>query len=116
MISGFRQHGGRRDSVGIGETLDKTKRFWRGFNTMEDANGLFQVIERMTPLANHYGATFLRCEGQPGYVLHLVIPKTRDIVHASSGEVYVRRNAQNLRVSGDEAMQRLRLEQGNQLV
>ena len=38
--------------------------------------------------------------------------KTRDIVHASDGHPYVRRNAQNLRVAGDDALRRLRLDKG----
>lgn len=111
-ISAFGNAAGGELFVGIGETLDRTKRFWHGFSTMEDANGLFQVLERMTPLANHFSATFLACSGEPGLVLHLLIPKTRDILFASDGYAYVRRNAQNLKVMGADAMQRLKLDKG----
>ena len=79
-ISAFANTAGGELFVGIAEEADKTTRFWNGFASMEGANGLFQVIDRLTPLANHYDATFLHAPGQPGHVLHLVVQKTRDIV------------------------------------
>src|SRR6185437_10530970 len=78
-ISAFGNTAGGELFIGIGESLDKSKRFWRGFDSMEAANGLFQVIDKMTPLATHYQATWLTSEGQTGYVLHLIVPKVRDI-------------------------------------
>lgn len=62
--------------MGVGEDAARATREWRGFKAIEDANGLFQVIETMTPLQNHYSAKFLYCERERGFVLHLVIPKT----------------------------------------
>jgi ATP-dependent DNA helicase RecG len=111
-ISAFANTAGGELFVGIGEEADKTVRFWRGFASMEAANGLFQVIDRMAPLVNHYGATFLTSPAESGYVLHLVIPKTKDILYATDGTAYVRHNAQNLRVAGEDALRRLRLDKG----
>lgn len=111
-ISSFANTLGGELFIGIGEVAGKTQRFWNGFARPEDANGLFQVIEKMTPLANHYNATFLGASGHPGYVLHLTIAKTRDILPANDGTVFVRRNAQNLRISGPDALERLRLDKG----
>jgi ATP-dependent DNA helicase RecG len=111
-ISAFANTAGGELFVGIGEETDRLSRFWNGFVTIEAANGLFQVIDRMSPLSNHYDATFLSSLGQPGHVLHLVVQKTRDIVRASDGHPYVRRNAQNLRVVGEDAMRRLQLDKG----
>jgi len=111
-ISAFANTAGGELFVGIGEKPDEAKRFWRGFATMEDANGLFQVIARMAPLANHYGATFLSAPTDAGYVLHLVIPKTMDILTATDGVAFIRHNAQNLRVTGEDALRRLRLDKG----
>src|SRR5262249_25656955 len=45
-------------------------------------------------------------------VLHLIVYKTRDILFATDGSAFVRRNAQNLRVIGEEGLQRLRLDKG----
>jgi ATP-dependent DNA helicase RecG len=113
-ISAFANAAGGELFVGVGENLDKTKRFWLGFKLQEDANGLFQVINKMTPLGNHYSATWLQCDDvdYPGFVLHLVIPKTTQVVYSSDGSAFVRSNAQNLRVTGNEALHRLRLDKG----
>ena len=54
----------------------------------------------------------MACEGRPGYLLHLTIPKSKDILKATDGFPYVRRNAQNFRVDTDEGLQRLRLDKG----
>jgi ATP-dependent DNA helicase RecG len=111
-ISAFANTAGGELFIGIGESTDRTKRFWRGFETIERANGLFQVLNRMAVLGSHYNATFLSCQGEPGFVLHLVIPKTREILNATEGNAYIRHNAQNLRVASEEAMRRLRLDKG----
>jgi ATP-dependent DNA helicase RecG len=111
-ISAFGNAAGGELFVGIGESTDKTSRFWSGYKSPEDANGLFTVIQKMTALGNHYNATFLYCPVQSGYVLHLTIPKTRDILLAHDGNAYIRRNAQNLRVTGADALERLRLDKG----
>ena len=58
-ISAFANTAGGELLIGIGEEADKRSRFWNGFTSMEAANGLFQVIERMSPLSNHYDTSFL---------------------------------------------------------
>jgi ATP-dependent DNA helicase RecG len=110
-ISAFANTAGGELFVGIGEGAVGA-RFWNGFPTMENANGLFAVLDGMAPLATHYQATFLSAPGHPGYVLYLIIPKTRDILYATNRHAYVRRNAQNLRIVGEEALRRLRLDKG----
>jgi len=110
-VSAFANTVGGELFIGIGENPDKT-RFWRGFDSMEDANGLFQVIGQMTALGSHYSATFFSSNALPGFVLHLLIPKTRDIVTATNGNIFVRHNAQNIKVVGPEALQRLKLDKG----
>ena len=66
----------------------------------------------MRPLAGHYAATFMSCPGFSGYVLHVEIPKSRDILKASDGHPYVRKGAQKLRVDTPDALHRLRLDKG----
>ncbi len=114
-VSAFANTSGGEIFVGIAETesRDGTKvREWAGFPDMEAANAHFQVLEKLGALANHYTATFLSCGGFSGYVLHLTVPKTTDIINSSDGTPYVRRNAQNLPVDTDERLQRLRLNKG----
>jgi ATP-dependent DNA helicase RecG len=113
-ISAFANTSGGEVFLGIAESnqaVTKT-RDWVGFSDIEAANAHIQVLEQMGALGNHYSATFLACDGLPGYVLHLTIPKTKPILLASDGHPYVRRNAQNFRVEGEEALQRLRLDKG----
>jgi len=113
-VSAFCNTSGGELFVGIGEKKEGEKkvRFWVGFVDMEDANAIFQVIEKLLPLGNHYAATFLTAEGLKGTVLHIVVFKSGGIVRATDGTPYVRRNAQNLPVETDEALRRLELDKG----
>lgn len=88
------------------------QRNWNGFPDQEAANAHVQVIESMSPLGNHYDAEFLGSAGAVGLVLHLTIVKTKEIVSASNGKIYVRRSAQNLPVDGEVAIERLRYDKG----
>jgi ATP-dependent DNA helicase RecG len=100
--------------VGISEVegAEGKERIWAGFATAESANGHIQVLEAMRPLGNHYSAEFLSAEGKSGYVLHVVLYKTPEILTASNGKIYVRRSAQNLPVEGESALERLKFEKG----
>lgn len=100
--------------VGIEEVEgpDGKQRLWNGFDDQEAANPVFQVLEHMNPLGNNYESEFLQHAGAPGIVLHLTIFKTKDVVIASDGKAYVRRNAQSLPVTGPDALERLRYDKG----
>lgn len=87
-------------------------RNWSGFSDQEAANAHIQVIEKMSPLGNHYDAEFLGSTGAPGLVLHLTMYKAKEIVAASNGKVYVRRSAQSLPVEGEVAIERLKYDKG----
>jgi ATP-dependent DNA helicase RecG len=88
------------------------ERNWRGFADQEAANAHIQVIDKMSPLGNHYDAVFLSSTKAPGLVLHLTVRKTKELVYASNGKIYVRRSAQNLPVEGDIAIERLKYDKG----
>lgn len=113
-ISAFANTAGGELFIGIGEgtSQDRKTRFWNGFTNAEAANGLFAVIEGLTPLGGHYSASFLSTMDQPGLVLHLVVSKTRAVLHATDGHPYIRRNAQNLRVDSKDGLDRLKLDKG----
>lgn len=113
-VSAFANTAGGEIFVGIAETYAtaEKRRSWDGFNDMEAANGHIQAIEAMAPLGNHYRATFLSCPGRPGLVLHLIIFKVKDILLATGGTAFVRRNAQKQPVVGEDGLRRLRLDKG----
>ena len=112
--SAFCNTSGGEVFVGIEESfgLSGKQRSWNGLKDQEAANAYFQVLEKMSPLGNHYQSEFLSAEGAPGAVLHLTFFKTQEIIVASSGKVYVRRSSQNLPVEGDEAISRLKYDKG----
>jgi ATP-dependent DNA helicase RecG len=113
-VSAFANTSGGELFVGIDERIGNLgrERAWRGFVNPEAANGLIQAIEAMSPLGNHYDVSFLKNENREGFVAHISVYKTRDILKASSGRVYVRRSAQKLPVEGDEALARLKFDKG----
>lgn len=112
-ISAFANASGGEFYLGAGHQDDKSKDFvWMGFKDAEAANAHIQVIEGMGDLGNHYRARFLEADGYTGLVLHLVIPKTKAIIKATDGNIYVRKNAQNLRITGDDGLRRLELDKG----
>lgn len=112
--SAFCNTSGGEVFVGIEESIGLfgKQRKWNGLKDQEAGNAFFQVLEKMSPLGNHYEAEFLTAEGAPGLVLHLNFFKTQEILVASSGKVHVRRSSQNLPVDGNEAVERLKYDKG----
>ena len=94
------------------EDLEGSTRAWDGYADQEAANCIFQVVDGLNPLGNNYTAEFLRAPGHTGLLLHLTIFKTQDIVFATDDKAYVRRNAQNLPIASEAAMERLRYDKG----
>jgi len=112
-LSAFADAEGGELFIGIDEDKDSGKRFWRGFESIEAANGHVQALDATFPLGQFVDYQFLRCEGaaQKGLVLKVSVLKTPDVRPSSDGTIYVRRGAQNLPVSG-EALQRLEYQKG----
>lgn len=113
-ISAFANSSGGEVFLSIAEDkqANKKTRTWSGFPDREAANDHLQVIEDMGVLGNHYRPLFLSCKGKTGYVLHLTIFKTKDILKATDGVPYVRINASNDAVVTEEGLQRLKLNKG----
>jgi ATP-dependent DNA helicase RecG len=110
-VSAFANTAGGELFVGIAENGDGT-RAWAGFENVEAANGLVQVLESLSPMGNVYSGQFLSAPGRQGIVLHIEVHKTREIIKSTADTAYVRRGAQNLPVIGDEALERLELDKG----
>lgn len=113
-VSAFANASGGELFIGIDEVMGDSGvgRKWRGFSNEEAANGLIQALEAMSPLANHYAIEFLRNENQIGLIAHITVFKSKDIVTATNGKIFVRRGAQKLPVEGEEALRRLKYDKG----
>src|SRR5581483_2042199 len=100
--------------IGIDETelLGTKVRIWKGFSDQEAANGHLQSLEALFPLGAEYSYEFLSSPGSSGLVLHVTVQRTPQIARAHNKKVFVRRGAQNLPVTGAEALQRLQLDKG----
>ncbi len=111
-ISAFSNAEGGEVYIGITEDKQQSSRTWSGFRTVEDANGHIQAFESLFPLGNGYSYVFLTVTGSPGFVLKIEISKNREVKPASDGVVYIRRGAQNLQVTTEEGLTRLRRNKG----
>lgn len=113
-VSAFANSSGGELFIGIGETDSEgnKNRTWYGFDDIEAANPIFQVLEKMNPIGGHYRAAFLQANGHSGKVLHLIVFKTKDILRATDGIPYIRRGAQNLGIEGKDGLRRLELDKG----
>ena len=85
-VSAFANTSGGEIYVGIDEVqgVQGRERIWRGFDSHEDANSLLQAIENMSPLGNHYEATFLSSPSKDNLVLLLTIFKSTEILYSSN--------------------------------
>lgn len=109
-MSAFANAEGGELYIGIEERAKK--RSWRGFASIEDANGFLQAFETLFPLGDEAAYTFLASPGSEGYVLKAEIRKSRDVKVASDGKAYIRRGAQNLPVDTEDGLTRLRRNKG----
>lgn len=107
----FANSAGGEIYVGVDET--GAVRTWRGFDSVEDANGHVQVLHEVFQGNNLVTVTFLRGAGVVGFLLHLIIEKSREIIEVGDA-VYVRASAQKLpiKLSSHAKIERLRLDKG----
>jgi ATP-dependent DNA helicase RecG len=107
----FANSAGGEIYVGVDEA--GRTRAWRGFDSIEDANGHVHVLHDVFQGNNLVTVTFLRGAGVAGFVLHIIIEKSREIIEVN-GEVYVRASAQKLpvKLSSHVEIERLRLDKG----
>lgn len=113
-ISAFANSDGGDLYIGINEQKVGSKkiRTWNGFNDIESANAHLQVFESLFPLGSDYQYEFLSISDKKGYVLHVLINKTKIISNASNGIPYIRRGAQNLPLDTREKVKLLEYAKG----
>lgn len=113
-VSAFANASGGEIYVGIREESQEGKktRRWIGFDDIEAANPMLQMLNQIAPLVDFISTSFLACEGETGLVLKIEILRNGAITKATDGIAYVRKGAQKLPVNTDEGLERLRLDKG----
>lgn len=113
-VSAFANASGGEIYVGIREeNRDGRKtRSWSGFDDIEAANPVLQMLNQIAPLVDFISTSFLACDGEKGLVLKIEILRNGSITKSTDGIAYVRKGAQKLPVNTDEGLERLRLDKG----
>ncbi|WP_066649232.1 ATP-binding protein [Christensenella timonensis] len=111
-VSAFANASGGDIYIGIEEETRTKKRTYNGFASIEEANGIVQMLLELAPLENFYAITFLKHPVMNSYILQLTVMKTAAIVYATDGTAYVRHNAQNDPANTPEKLRRLELDKG----
>jgi ATP-dependent DNA helicase RecG len=113
-VSAFANASGGEIYVGVYEEKQGSNkvRRWIGFDDIEAANAVLQMLNQIAPLADFIITTFLDCDGEPGLVLKIEILRNGAITRATNGLPYLRKGAQKLPVDTDEALERLKLDKG----
>jgi len=114
-VSAFANSDGGDIYVGIEEEEledGSKKRQWNGFSDKEAANGHIQALHETFPFQKNLNISFLKHNSVNGFVLHIQISKTKQIVESSDGTPYVRRGAQSLPVNNHDELKRLEYDKG----
>jgi ATP-dependent DNA helicase RecG len=111
-VSAFSNSIGGDVYIGIDEDKFSKTRFWRGFNTPEDANAVIHVLLGCHNLGNHLTFEYLACKSYSGYLLHITVKKVKEIVKSTTGEVYLRVNAGKIKLDTPEKVRRLEYDKG----
>ena len=110
-ISAFANADGGDLFIGVRESGNGSYE-WDGFVVPEDANSHLQVFEALFPLGGDYRYSFLKHPDMAGYVLQIIINKTKAIVETHDKIPYIRRGAQNLPVKTHEQLSTLKRNKG----
>lgn len=96
--------------VGISEEQDQLFKSWRGFNAIEDANPIIQMLDDVSGHPSDFAITWLEYGGT--YVLKIEVRKSKEVVKATSGDVFLRRGAQNIKQTSLDQIRRIEYAKG----
>jgi len=98
--------------IGINEDSTRKIRSWQGFSKVEDANAHIQILTDLLEIGTPYSFDFLQHPQSNGFVLHIEVSKSRSVIRATTGTVYIRRGAQNIPVNNDAMLRQLERNKG----
>ncbi len=110
-LSAFANADGGELYVGLDEVDNQTFE-WRGFASIEAANGHLQALGDLFPLGDGFRYQFLSSPLFPGLVLHITVLRSGAIKAASDGVPYVRRGAQSIPAKTPDALRQLERDKG----
>nr|WP_024834912.1 ATP-binding protein [Clostridium sp. 12(A)] len=112
-ISSFANASGGDIYVGIREENRSKVKHWEGFTSIEDANGILQMLNDILVMESNYVISFLKHPVLGTYVMQITIFKTQSLVYCTDGRTpYIRKGAQNLPCDTTEKIRRLELDKG----
>lgn len=111
-ISAFANSNGGDIYLGVSHTEDKSKYYWDGFASEEDANPFISLLDEIMPTYDDYTIECFMCNDYSTSVLHITVHKTQTIIYASDGKAYIRHGVQNLPCNTDEKLLKLRMDKG----
>jgi ATP-dependent DNA helicase RecG len=85
---------------------------WAGFLDEEACNGHIQAISSIFPLSDGVRFELLSCSEALGLVLRVEVMKSAEIKRTPDAKVYIRRGAQNLPLTSESDIERLKLNKG----
>lgn len=113
-LSAFANADGGRLIAGIADKRDQSGRM-AGYANDEAANGHVTEIFRMFSQATDaIRMEFLRTPDVSGLLLDIEVEKSAEVISTPSGEIYLRQNAQNIRLRGAQQVQELAWRKGKE--
>lgn len=110
-VSAFANASGGEIYLGIKEDTRTGNRETDGKDKEENYNDIVTMLESLEGLNEEFSLTFLVFQSKK-IGLQITVFKNHSVVRASNGEIYIRKNAQNLKVETDEQKRRLELDKG----
>lgn len=111
-LSAFANTDGGRLIIGVADSKVQTGRP-SGYNNQEDANGHITEITKMfAQVPDAVNMDFYRPKSLPQLLLNVDVDKCASIISTPSDEIYVRRNAQNIRLRATQQIQELAWRKG----
>lgn len=112
-VSAFANSSGGDIYLGIREENDTKFKYWEGYSSIEEANGMIQMLSEILLVDSNYEITFMKHPTLNTYVMQITIFKTQSIIMSSDKSTpYVRRNAQNLPCDTSGKIRQIELDKG----
>lgn len=113
-LSAFANSDGGRLIVGIADPKDTSGQF-AGYASQEAANGHVTEITKMfSATPDSVRIDFLRAPHISGLLMDIEVEKSAAIVSTPDQEIYIRRNAQNIRLKAAQSIQELSWKKGQE--